>query len=394
LNLATDSSAAFQIRRYAWSASLDLCVLTNFEHLAIYDAAAKPSKMDSARKARARFYDYTEYESKWDEISDLLSPQGIQKGNFGKFAAAASSRRGSTTIDNQFLEEIEAWRCSLAIDIAAQNRRLNLRALNQAVQVLIDRIVFLRIAEDRGIEKYGRLQAAASKPQVYKRLLEAFRDADRRYNSGLFHLIPQGPADTDVDQLAPTLKISDAVLKPIIEGLYYPDSPYEFSEMPADVLGQVYERFLGKVITLTAGVAAVELKPEVKKAGGVYYTPTYIVRYLINATVGKDLAESQLTDISGLGKKGANPYRVVDPACGSGSFLIEVYQKLLDWYLAQYVASEKTYSKGKNAVIYKSGTVWKLRISERKRILLDHIYGVDVVKSSPYLLHYMYRVDV
>lgn len=378
LNIGTDSSAAFQIRRYAWSASLNLCVLTNFENLAIYDAASRPDKVDSARKARAKFYSYTDYEAKWDEICDLLSPDGIQKGNFGKFAAGAGARRGSTTIDNQFLEEIEAWRRSLAIDIAAHNRGLDLRALNHAVQVLIDRIVFLRIAEDRGIEKYGRLQTAASKSNIYKRLVDTFLDADRRYNSGLFHLIQQSPADTDFDKVALNLKISDAVIKPIINGLYYPDSPYEFSEMPADVLGQVYERFLGKVITLKAGVAEIELKPEVKKAGGVYYTPSYVVRYLIDATVGADLANSQVTDISGRGKRASAPYRVVDPACGSGSFLIEVYQKLLDWYLAQYVAAEKTYSKGKGATIYKFKGIWRLRIAERKRILLDHIYGVDI----------------
>lgn len=378
INIGTDGSAAFQVRRYAWSASLSLCVLTNFENLAIYDAAARPAKTDSARKARAKFYSYTDYESKWDEIRDLLSPHGIQKGNFARFAAGAGTRRGSTTIDNQFLEEIEEWRRSLAVDIAAHNRSLDLRALNSSVQLLIDRIVFLRIAEDRGIEKYGRLQAAASKPQIYKRLVSAFLDADRRYNSGLFHLIQQGPTDTDVDALAPNLKISDSVLEPIINGLYYPDSPYEFSEMPADVLGQVYERFLGKVITLKGGVAEIELKPEVKKAGGVYYTPSYIVRYLVDATIGVDLSASQVTDISGTGKRAAAPYRVVDPACGSGSFLIEVYQKLLDWYLAQYVAAEKTYSKGKNATIYKSGGNWRLRIAERKRILLDHVYGVDI----------------
>lgn len=148
--------------------------------------------------------------------------------------------------------------------------------------------------------------------------------------------------------------------------------------MPADVLGQVYERFLGKVITLKAGVAEIELKPEVKKSGGVYYTPSYVVRYLVNATVGADIVASQVSDVSGKGKRAAAPYRVVDPACGSGSFLIEVYQKLLDWYLAQYVAAEKTYSRGRDATIYKSTGGWRLRIAERKRILLDHIYGVDI----------------
>ena len=56
----------------------------------------------------------------------------------------------------------------------------------------------------------------------------------------------------------------------------------------ANDLGQVYEQFLGKVIRLTAGhQAKVEEKPEVRKAGGVYYTPTYIVDYIVKNTVGK-----------------------------------------------------------------------------------------------------------
>jgi type I restriction-modification system DNA methylase subunit len=244
--------------------------------------------------------------------------------------------------------------------------------------MLIDRIVFLRIAEDRGIEKYGRLQGAASKANIYKKLVANFLDADKRYNSGLFHLLPQDSEDSDFDGLAQKLKISDSVLKPLIDGLYYPDSPYEFSELPADVLGQVYERFLGKVITLKDGVPEIELKPEVKKAGGVYYTPSYIVRYLVDATVGADLENSSVAEISGRGKRTSAPYRVVDPACGSGSFLIEVYQKLLDWYLERYVSAEKTYSKGKDATIFRGEKGWRLRIAERKRILIDHVYGVDI----------------
>ena len=378
VNIKDDKSAALQIRRYAWSASLDLCVLTNFEFLAIYDSGIRPDKGDSARKGRARIYNFSEFAENWEEICDLLSPVGIQKGNFGKFAAGASSRRGSTTIDNEFLDEIEEWRKSLALDIAKNNPKLSSRELNRSVQLLIDRIVFLRIAEDRGIEKYGRLKEAAEKSKIYDKLIQLFVQADHRYNSGLFHLVPQNKSDDLVDNLSQSIKVADSTLKPIIENLYYPESPYEFSEMPADVLGQVYERFLGKVITLKEGVASVDLKPEVKKAGGVYYTPSYIVRYLINATVGADLQKSKVTDISGKSKKAYAPYRVVDPACGSGSFLIEVYQKLLNWYLEQYKLSEKTYSKGKSATIYNSNGKWKLRMSERKRILLDHIYGVDI----------------
>ncbi|MBK8782076.1 MAG: N-6 DNA methylase [Anaerolineales bacterium] len=109
------------------------------------------------------------------------------------------------------------------------------------------------------------------------------------------------------------LNVDDKVLQDILKNLYYPESPYVFREIPADILGQVYERFLGKVIRLTAGhQAKVEEKPEVRKAGGVYYTPTYIVNYIVLNTVGKLL--------EGKTPKDAEKLRILDPACGSGTF--------------------------------------------------------------------------
>ena len=155
---------------------------------------------------------------------------------------------------------------------------LTQRELNYAVQTTIDRIIFLRICEDRGIETYGRLQGLANGHNTYERLLSLYREADQRYNSGLFHFDRERGRAEAPDELTLALTIDDKSLKEIIGRLYYPDSPYEFSVLPADILGQVYEQFLGKVIRLTAGHhAVVEDKPQVKKAGGVYYTPTYIV---------------------------------------------------------------------------------------------------------------------
>ncbi len=111
---------------------------------------------------------------------------------------------------------------------------------------------------------------------VYTRLLDYYRRADERYNSGLFHFHKE-PGRPDYDTLTPSLSIDDKVLKDIIGSLYYPDSPYDFRALPVDVLGQVYEQFLGKVIHLDGRKVQIEEKPEVRKAGGVYYTPTYIV---------------------------------------------------------------------------------------------------------------------
>jgi hypothetical protein len=247
-----------------------------------------------------------------------------------------------------------------------------LRELNFAVQRIIDRIIFLRISEDRGVESYGRLLALTNGPNIYPRLCEIFADADAKFNSGLFHFKAEKGRHEPPDELTLGLDVDDKLLRELLQGLYYPESPYEFTVISSDILGQVYEQFLGKVIRLTAGHhAVVEDKPEVKKAGGVYYTPTYIVDYIVRQTVGKL--------IEGKTPKQAAKLRVLDPACGSGSFLINAYQYLLDWHRDWYVAHKpEGWVKGRNPALVQTTGGWKLTIAERKRILLDNIYGVDI----------------
>ena len=373
VNVKEDIEPAFQLRRYAWSAKLPLSIVTDFEEFAIYDCRQKPDKSDKASKSRLFYYTFRDYAAKWDEIAAIFSKDAVYKGSFDKFAVSTKGKRGTTEVDSAFLEEIENWRNLLAHNIALRNANLSQRELNFAVQQTIDRIIFLRICEDRGIEPYGRLMALQNGVTVYGRLRELFRAADDRYNSGLFHFTQEKHRAGAPDELTLHLNIDDKPLKEIFKNLYYPDCPYEFSVLGADILGSVYEQFLGKVIRLTAGNrAVVEDKPEVKKAGGVFYTPAYIVQYIVQHTVGKLL--------EGKTSKQAAGITILDPACGSGSFLIGAYQYLLDWYLARYVeeGAEKN-SKGKAARIYPAAQgEWRLTTSEKKRILLEHIYGVDI----------------
>lgn len=373
VNVKDDVEPAFQLRRYAWSAKLPLSIVTDFEEFAIYDCRAKPNKGDKASKARLFYCTFRDYAEKWDEIAAIFSKDAVLKGSFDKYATTSKGKRGTSEVDGAFLEEIEGWRDLLARNIALRNPGLTQRELNFAVQQTIDRIIFLRICEDRGIEPYGRLMALQNGVNVYGRLRGMFRDADDRYNSGLFHFKREKGRAEAPDELTLNLEIDDKPLKEIFKNLYYPDCPYEFSVLGADILGQVYEQFLGKVIRLTAGHhAVVEDKPEVKKAGGVFYTPAYIVQYIVLHTVGKLLEDKTPKQVKGIS--------ILDPACGSGSFLIGAYQYLLDWYLARYVeeGAEK-HSKGKEARLrHSTAGEWRLTTAEKKRILLEHIYGVDI----------------
>ena len=408
VNLKDDISPAFQLRRYSWSAKLPLGILTDFEELAVYDGRIQPVKTDRSSKARTMYLTYKEYVDRWDEIATIFSQDAVLKGSFDKYVESSKRKRGTAEVDAAFLKEIENWRDALARNIALRNPDLSTRDLNFAVQRTIDRIIFLRICEDRGIEKYGWLQSLLEGSRVYPRLCEFFHRADERYNSGLFHFQDDPDRQEPADELTLGLEIDDKPLKEILRSLYYPDSPYEFSVLPAEILGHVYEQFLGKVISLTPGHRAkVEYKPEVRKAGGVYYTPSYIVDYIVENTVGKLL--------EGATPKTASELRILDPACGSGSFLIGAYQRLLDWHRDWYVTTlvpllesgksavsedvmallpggygvpkkgrgrgrpkKSESNRGQLPVFQAQGGEWKLTIEERRRILLNNIYGVDI----------------
>ncbi len=369
VNIKDDLSPAFQLRRYAWSAKLPLSILSDFEELAVYDCRVKPHQTDKPSTARILYFTFDQYAEKWDEIAAIFSPDAVLKGSFDKYADSSKSKKGTTTVDEAFLEEIENWRKELAKNIAAKNSKLSIQELNFSVQKIIDRIIFLRICEDRGIEPYGKLLALVNGTKIYDRLTQAFQRADERYNSGLFHFQKEKDRPEQPDELTLKLKIDDKDFKDMIGGLYYPESPYEFSALPADILGQVYEQFLGKVIRLTDGhQAKIEDKPEVKKAGGVFYTPTYVVEYIVKNTVGK-LCEGKTT-------KQVAKLRVLDPACGSGSFLIGAYQYLLNWHLEWYLKDGP--EKYQKELYQGPGGDWRLTTETRKKILLNNIYGVDI----------------
>jgi len=370
VKIESSQDAAFQLRRYGWSAKLPVNILTDFEHFAVYDCRAKPSYNGKASFGRIMLVHYKEYVKRWDEIVEVFSPEAVRMGSFAKYADGMKGKKGTADVDDAFLQEIERWRELLAKNIALRNEDIDIAGLNYAVQMTIDRIVFLRICEERGIEPENQLQEITRKANIYAELCHLFQRADTKYNSGLFHFKKEPGQASRPDDLTLSLVIDDKVLKDIISNLYYPKSPYAFLYIPADILGQVYERFLGKVIRLTAGhQAKVEEKPEVRKAGGVYYTPTYIVDYIVKNTIGKLVENKTPKDVSSL--------KIVDPACGSGTFLLGAYQFLLAWHLNWYVENEPEKWEKSKAII-KVDNGYRLATAKKKEILLNNIHGVDI----------------
>ncbi len=355
-----DIQPAYQVRRYGWSAKLPISIITDFEEFAIYDCTKKPTPTDKASVARIKYLTYKDYLKEFGFIWDTFSKERVLKGSFDKFVEGNASKKGTATVDKEFLQSLDSWRTYLATSISRNNKQLDEDEINFAVQQTIDRIIFLRIAEDRSVEPYGTLKEAIKSGDYYKNLFRQFEQADEKYNSGLF--------DFKKDKISKTLSLENKIVKTIINELYYPESPYEFSVLSVEILGSAYEQFLGKVIRITPGhIAKVEEKPEVRKAGGVYYTPQYIVEYIVKNAVGKLTENKTPKEISKI--------KIVDPACGSGSFLIGAYQYLLDWHKNYYSDNGKISKGNKGNPLTPEGN---LTTSEKKRILLNNIFGVDI----------------
>jgi hypothetical protein len=210
VSIENDREPAYQLRRYGWSANLPLSILTDFDELAVYDCRITPKASDTASTARLKFYSFEQYPDLWREIWDVFSFPAVRGGSFDQFVATRLSKRGVIPVDAQILKDIEAWRVLLARNVARRNPSLLTDDLNDAVQKTIDRILFLRIAEDRGIEAYMRLLKATRREPIYIELVRLFRLADQKYNSGLFDFSRTG------DRFTPTLTIDDATLKEII----------------------------------------------------------------------------------------------------------------------------------------------------------------------------------
>jgi len=266
-----------------------------------------------------------------------------------------------------FLKSLDRWRILLAENIIQQNKYLTIDELNVVITKLLDRLIFLRVAEDHGIESKDYLKIAinSNQPTYYLNLIQIFHKASNKYNLELFNLTRES--------LISSILIDNRVIKAIISQLYYSPNPYSFEVLPIEILGIVYENFLGKQIVINVrNKVAIEHKSQVRKASGIYYTPEYIVRYIVENTIAKLLKEKTPADV--------NQISIVDPACGSGIFLIGAFNYLLSWHQDYYLnnSNPDTWS-GQNSPLTSDG---KLTIKEKKRILLNNIYGVDIDKNA------------
>jgi len=357
IDLDKTNKPAFQTRRYGWNANLGISILTNFETLSVYDCRHKPNADDAVTVARYQSFHFSEFIKRFEELYQLLSFQSISSGFVDEYFSVA--QKETTTFDNFFLKQIESWRQSLANDVIANNGGFNNEDINFLIQRLLNRIVFLRICEDREIEKFETLKNIKS----YDKLKQLFISSDKKYNSGLFDFIE--------DSFSLKINLNSEILIGIFNELYYPQSPYDFSVVDPTILSQIYERYLGSKIAIVneRQISIVE-EPEVAASSGVVPTPKLIVQSIVKETLtplfeGKSLDQMQ-------------QLKLADICCGSGTFLISIYDFIFEKITLEFVAAGVNDSEIINQVFDGS---YHLTLKAKHQILTSNIFGVDI---NPY----------
>ena len=354
-------SYAEQAIQYAWSMKADWAVLTNFEETRLYDSRVKKPVDGLVWKNPIRF---TEYKSRFDELW-LISKRSVASGALDSY----KSKVGRPPVDEAFLDDLMNCRQLLAKDVKINNPSLTSDQINESVQKILDRLIFIKNCEDRLIipaeslwKRFKAWQETAIDPKIITFMMDLknlFRYFYQVYNGKLFEKHP-----------CENLKVSNKVLEEIINTLYGDGLHlgYNFSVIPVDVLGQAYELYIGSIIKEKEGRAkAIEIVREAgkRKAHGIYYTPEYIVNFIARNTLGILLKNCKKPeDVSKI--------KVLDPACGSGSFLIKAFDVLKEWY-SNYNRINRP-SGPRNTLDSHIVPVSNVE----KKILTDNLFGVDL----------------
>ena len=354
--------------RYAWSTKeVFAVILTDFDEFRFYDASLEPDARDPHRGLLLHLR-YNEYLENADQLWEF-SRERVTAGSIEAMLPTEKCfLRLRKPVDQKLLEDVTRWRGELAIAVHRRNPDIGVGELTEIVQRLLDRFIFIRVAEDRQIlpnralwERVQDWKAMGGRKPLLPMLNDLFHQINEDFNGEIFKYLP-----------CEEIKVEDWQLGKMIEGLYPPESPYRWDNIPVDLFGAIYERYLGKTIYVKEGGVEVEDKPEVRKSGGVYYTPKYIVDYIVANTVG--------TLIEGKRPQEIEKLRILDPACGSGSFLLSAFNCLTDYHLRYYeghLEEAKLESKFPELTRTSDGG-FRLSIWRKTKILAENLFGVDL----------------
>lgn len=351
VHIEREDDPAKQVRRYGFTEGLKISVLSNFEHLYIYDTSFPVDQNDTRVKAIVREYKYTDYEDAAEELLEYLGKNSVYSGHFDVVWSEIEANVNHKSVDELFLQQINDWRLMLGTEILRNNPEIEMEELGDVVQSYINKILFLRVCEDRNIETYQSLLQIADH-NSHQELIVKFKAADSRYNSGLFKE-----------------KLSDDIIGnvsssfwSIIRELYFPQSPYSFAVLSSDILGKIYEIFLSQRLAVVDGQLSIVNKPE-NEDRDIVTTPNFIVREILRQTIKDNLAHLTDNQIQNL--------KCADIACGSGAFLLETFQLLCDALVDFFMINDRS------KLIQTDVNTYKLKFEIKRNVLTKCIYGVD-----------------
>jgi len=279
--------------------------------------------------------------------------------------------------DEAFLNDLDnsktGWRICIAKDMKKNNPDVDGHIITAAVQLLIDRLLFVKSLSDREIEDDYLEQIATISKRTglsdtdttwFNACKSIFEQLRIFYNGNVF----DNRKELDI------VTVSNKLIVKIISELKSDSSPYNFATMPVEILGTIYERFLGSIVTTTDKQVKITNKNEINQKGGVYYTPQYIAEHILNNTLGKILSSCKIPD-------DVSKIKILDPACGSGSFLLVAYSMIISWYL-NYYNSEGITIKDRSFAYKGIGGKIFLTAKLKRQILLNNIYGVDIDEQA------------
>lgn len=334
---------ANQTVRYSWNKGATWALLSDFESIIVFNA------QDIKRSLADKLYfeiPYTEYLNRFDQLW-LLSKTSFQNDLLDKDAEIHGKKFQKIPVTTLLYEDLEKCRGMLTKDLGDMNEKVSPDLLDEGVQKLLDRLIFIRVAEDRGVEDKilvplaREARSGNGNGKLYESMVKKFREFDSFYNSNLFSTHP-------FEQWEEYSGVTERVIN-ILYGKagYY---EYDFKAMPADVLGAVYESYLGHRLAKSKKGLTVAKDAGKRKEHGIYYTPSFIVDYIVKNALGPVL--DKCNSVSDLKK-----IKILDPACGSGSFLIKAFNVIAEKY--------KSFGAPDNEML-------------RIQILEENIYGVDL----------------
>jgi type I restriction-modification system DNA methylase subunit len=348
-----------QAANYSYLKGVPWAVVSNFEKTIILEA---DSEVKTPRDRIYLNFSECDYERRMSQLK-LLSREATEEGALDRDAEEHGKKPRRKPIDEQLLGDLTSFRNALTREILRLNRarfEQDSRLLDETVQRFLDRLLFIRNAEDRHLEERELLALVhdEKRESLTSRLQALFRSYDDRYDSELFE-------KTDVDDV----RVDWEVLDRIIRGLYSTPGRtvvYDFAVIGADVLGEVYEQYLGMLLKRTPARSSLVNGSGHRKEQGIYYTPAYVVQHLVEATVGEVLRQGEEKRIRNL--------RIVDPACGSGTFLLKSYEMLESHW-------RKNHPGGlEQSVLADEGG--EVAFSKRVEILQSNIFGIDLDRKA------------